>query len=131
MDLEMPDLPGPEATREILSDRPSTRVVLLTLLLGHEDIEEALLAGACGLLGKDTPIDEVVTAVRSAAKGVAWVSPAPRKLCLRGCAAPRGNGSHRTRSKRRSYRTSSLFELQQCRPRRSRADHGRRRCAVA
>ena len=75
MDLQMPDLPGPEATREILSDRPSTRVVLLTVPSGDEDVEEAVLAGACGFLAKDTPIEEVVTAVRAAAQGVAWLSP--------------------------------------------------------
>ena len=75
MGLQMPDLSGPEATREILSDRPSTRVVLLTVPSGDEDVEEAVLAGACGFLAKDTPIEEVASAVRAAAQGVAWLSP--------------------------------------------------------
>ncbi len=75
MGLQMPDLPGPEATREILSDRPSTRVVLLTVPSGDDDVEEAVLAGACGFLAMDTPIDEVVTAVRAVAQGMAWRSP--------------------------------------------------------
>jgi len=74
--LRMPDLPSPEATRQILSDRPSTRVVVLTVPSGDEHVEEALLAGACGFLAKDTTIAEVATAVRAAAQGVA--SPSPR-----------------------------------------------------
>ena len=106
MDLEMPDLPGPEATgRSCRSsvdpggppDPP----------LGSRRHRGGTARRGVRLAGQGHPDRQVVTAVRSAAKGVAWVSPAPRKLCLRGCAAPRGNGSHRTRSKRRSYRTSS------------------------
>ena len=89
MDLQMPDLPGPEATREILSDRPSTRVVVLTVLSGDEDVEEAVLAAACGFLAKDTPIEEVVTAVRAAAQGVAWLSPRAAGGCARADAAHR------------------------------------------
>jgi len=71
MDLQMPDLPGPEATREILSDRPSTRVVMLTgaptVLSGDEDVEETMRAGACGWLAKQISIEEVVSAVRAVA----------------------------------------------------------------
>lgn len=82
MGMQMPDLPGPEATREILSDRPATRVVLLTVPSGDEDIEEAVLAGACGFLAKDTPIEEVASAVRAAAQGVAWLSPRAADVVL-------------------------------------------------
>ena len=70
------------------TDRPSTRVVLLTVPSGDEDVEEAVLAGACGFLAKDTPIEEVVTAVRAAAQGVA-LALAP---CRRGCA--RADAAH-------------------------------------
>jgi DNA-binding NarL/FixJ family response regulator len=107
MGLQMPDLPGPEATREILSDRRATRVVLLTVPSGDEDVEEAVLAGACGLLAKDTPIDEVASAVRAAAQGWPGSRPLPERLCPGGCGAPRGNGSHRTSLKRISQRASS------------------------
>jgi DNA-binding NarL/FixJ family response regulator len=81
--LRMPDLPGPEATREILSVRPSTRVVLtLTVPSGDEDVEEAVRAGACGFLARDTPIEEVATAVRAAAQGVTWLSPGAGEVVL-------------------------------------------------
>jgi DNA-binding NarL/FixJ family response regulator len=82
MDLRMPDLSGPEATREILAHRPSTRVVAFTVLSEDEYVEKAIQAGACGFLTKETPIEEVVTAVRAAARGVAWLSPRAAEVVL-------------------------------------------------
>jgi DNA-binding NarL/FixJ family response regulator len=81
INLRMPDLPGAEATREILSVRPSTRVVL-TVPSGDEDVEEAVRAGACGFLARDTPIEAVGTAVRAAAQGVTWLSPGAAEVVL-------------------------------------------------
>ena len=83
MGLRMPDLPAPEATREILSDRPSIRVVVLTAPpSGDEDVEEAVRAGACGCLAKETPIEEVVAAVRAAVQGMALLSPCAGEAVL-------------------------------------------------
>jgi DNA-binding NarL/FixJ family response regulator len=39
-------------------------------------------AGACGFLAKDTPVDEVVAAVRAAARGAAWLSPRAAEVVL-------------------------------------------------
>jgi DNA-binding NarL/FixJ family response regulator len=82
MDLRMSDLSGSEATRAILADRPSTRVVVLTVLSDEQDVERAVQAGACGFLAKETPIDEVVSAVRAAALGAAWLSPRAADVVL-------------------------------------------------
>jgi DNA-binding NarL/FixJ family response regulator len=82
MDLRMPDLEGPEATREILERRPSTRVVALTVVSEDADVAEAMEAGACGFLAKDTPIDGVAVAVRAAAEGAAWLSPRAAEVVL-------------------------------------------------
>ncbi len=84
MDLRMPDVAGPEATRAILERRPSTRVLALTVLSEDEDVAAAMQAGASGFLAKDTPIDEVVAAVRAAAHGVAWLSPRAAEVVLGG-----------------------------------------------
>jgi DNA-binding NarL/FixJ family response regulator len=82
MDLRMPDLGGPEATRQILALRPATRVLVLTVASDSGDVESALEAGATGFMAKDTPIDSVVIAVRAAAQGVAWLSPRAAELVL-------------------------------------------------
>jgi DNA-binding NarL/FixJ family response regulator len=82
MDLRMRDLPGPEAAREILERRPETRIVVLTILSEEADVTEALEAGASGFLGKDTPIEDVVAAVRAAVYGAAWLSPSAAAVIL-------------------------------------------------
>jgi len=82
MDVRMPDLEGPEATREILDRHPSTRIVALTVVSDDEDVASVVEAGACGFLAKDTPIDNVVLAVRAAANGVAWLSPRAAEVVL-------------------------------------------------
>jgi len=82
MDLRMPDLGGPDATRQILALHPGTRVLVLTVASDTADVESALEAGATGFMAKDTPIDSVVVAVRAAAQGVAWLSPRAAELVL-------------------------------------------------
>ena len=82
MDVRMPDLEGPDATREILERHPSTRIVALTVVSDEADVAAVVEAGACGFLAKDTPIDGVVLAVRAAAQGVAWLSPRAAEVVL-------------------------------------------------
>lgn len=82
MDLRMPDIDGVEATRTIVEAYPSTRVIVMTVLSEDRDVESAVQAGACGFLAKDTPLDEVVAAVRAAAHGAAWLSPRAAEVVL-------------------------------------------------
>ena len=82
MDVRMPDLEGPEATREILRHDPSIRVLALTVVSDDADVTAVVEAGACGFLAKDTPIEGVVVAVRAAAQGVAWLSPRAAEVVL-------------------------------------------------
>ena len=82
MDLRMPDVEGPSATREILNRNPGTRVLVLTVSSDDSDVEAVLEAGACGFMAKDTPIDGVAVAVRAAAQGVAWLSPRAAQYVL-------------------------------------------------
>lgn len=82
MDVRMPDLEGPEATREIVDQHPSIRVVALTVVSDDADVAAVVQAGASGFLAKDTPVDSVVLAVRAAANGVAWLSPRAAEVIL-------------------------------------------------
>ena len=82
MDLRMPDVEGPAATREILERSPDIRVLVLTVATDDSDVEAALEAGACGFIAKDTPVGAVAVAVRAAAQGVAWLSPRAAELVL-------------------------------------------------
>ncbi len=83
MDVRMPDLSGFEATRAIVESDPGVRVVMLTVIPEGEGIAAAIEAGASGYLAKDTSIDNLVMAVRAAAKGGAFLSPAAADILLR------------------------------------------------
>ena len=69
MDLNMPGMSGVEATREITSFAPLTRVVVLTISDTDEDVMDAIVAGACGYLIKDSSIQELIRGIKSAAIG--------------------------------------------------------------
>jgi DNA-binding NarL/FixJ family response regulator len=75
MDLEMPELNGIEATRELIAADPSARVVILTTFSDRENIIGALDAGALGYLLKDAEPDEIIRGVRSAARGDSPLAP--------------------------------------------------------
>jgi len=82
MDLRMPDMSGPDATREIIARDPGARVLALTVSSDDSDVSAVLQAGACGFLAKDTPIDSLVVAIHAAASGAAWLSPRAAEVVL-------------------------------------------------
>jgi NarL family two-component system response regulator LiaR len=75
MDLNMPGLTGVETTRQLTSIAPHTRVVVLTISVDDEDVMDAVMAGACGYLLKDSSIDELIAGIRAAAGGESLISP--------------------------------------------------------
>src|SRR5213080_1054311 len=75
MDLNMPGMGGVEATRHISSVAPLTRVVMLTISDQDNDVIDAILAGACGYLLKDSSIQELIAGIRAAALGESLISP--------------------------------------------------------
>ena len=75
MDLNMPGMNGVEATRQIVSAAPLTRVLVLTISDQDGDVMDAILAGACGYMMKDASIQELLRGLRSAAVGESLISP--------------------------------------------------------
>lgn len=75
MDLNMPGMNGVEATRHIASIAPLTRVVVLTISDQDGDVMDAILAGACGYLLKDSSIQELIRGIEAAAVGESLISP--------------------------------------------------------
>jgi DNA-binding NarL/FixJ family response regulator len=76
MDLRMPRMGGAEAIRRLRETAPSVRVLVLTTYDTDSDVLPAIEAGAIGYLLKDAPREELLRAVRAAAKGEAVLSPA-------------------------------------------------------
>jgi DNA-binding NarL/FixJ family response regulator len=75
MDLNMPGMSGVEATRQVTTLAPLTRVVVLTISDQDEDVMNAILAGACGYLMKDSSIQDLMQGIRAAAIGESLISP--------------------------------------------------------
>jgi DNA-binding NarL/FixJ family response regulator len=75
MDLNMPGISGVEATREIATIAPRTRVVVLSISVDDGDVANAVMAGACGYLLKDSSIQQLVAGIQAAAAGESLISP--------------------------------------------------------
>ncbi len=78
MDIRMPELDGIAATRRILgesSGEGAPRVLILTTFDLDEYVYDALGAGASGFLLKDSPPEQLVTAIRVVAGGEALLAP--------------------------------------------------------
>jgi DNA-binding NarL/FixJ family response regulator len=75
MDLNMPGMSGIEATQRLSAMAPLVRVLVLTVVADQRNVTDALLAGACGYLVKDAPIDQIVEGIRAAARGESLISP--------------------------------------------------------
>ena len=75
MDLNMPGLTGVETTRQLAGVAPLSRVVVLTISADDEDVMDAVMAGACGYLLKDSSIQELIAGIRAAAAGESLISP--------------------------------------------------------
>jgi len=69
MDLNLPGLPGAEATRRIVAEAPEVRVLVLTISTGSVELLDALLAGARGYLVKGAPLADLARGVRAVAAG--------------------------------------------------------------
>ncbi len=74
LDVQMPRLDGLDAARQILTGPEAPRVIMLTTFDLDEYVYAAMRAGASGFLVKDTPREQLVTAVRTVARGDALLS---------------------------------------------------------
>ena len=82
MDIRMPVLDGIEATRRIVHERHSTRVLILTTFGLDQYVYDALRAGASGFMLKDAPPEEIAAAVRIVAAGEALLAPAVTRTVI-------------------------------------------------
>jgi DNA-binding NarL/FixJ family response regulator len=75
MDLNFPGMSGVEATQRLAAAAPLARVLVLTVFVDDRHVIDALLAGACGYVLKDAPIEQIIEGVRAAARGESTISP--------------------------------------------------------
>lgn len=75
MDLRMPGVDGITATRQVLSARPESKILIITTFDDDDHLYPALAAGAAGFLVKDTTPADLVAAIRRTATGDFTLSP--------------------------------------------------------
>jgi DNA-binding NarL/FixJ family response regulator len=86
MDLKMPGMSGIEATRLLTARFSTSRVVILSVSNDEQDVADAVLAGACGYVLKESSVDEIAAAIHAVAAGETHVRvsrPAPRETSRR------------------------------------------------
>jgi DNA-binding NarL/FixJ family response regulator len=82
MDLNLGESSGVKATREITAALPDTRVLVLSASGEHDDVLEAVKAGASGYLVKSASARELVDAVHRTAHGDPVFTPGLAGLVL-------------------------------------------------
>ena len=74
LDISMPNLSGVEATRRIVANTKSTKVIILSMHIDKEYVTEALRAGAKGFIAKTCSSTELVNAIRDVVAGQPYLS---------------------------------------------------------
>ncbi|MEO6527569.1 MAG: response regulator transcription factor [Gemmatimonadaceae bacterium] len=83
LDLDMPQLDGAGATRELVAKNVETRVLILTMHDEDEYLVTLLEAGAAGYLVKNAADRELADAVRAVASGDTYVQPSAARALAR------------------------------------------------
>ena len=76
MDIRMKDVDGTEATRRVRAAADTPPVLVLTTFGEDDVVAAALAAGASGFILKDARGEDLIAAVRTVARGGAWLDPA-------------------------------------------------------
>ena len=79
LDISLPGLNGLEVAARVAKEHPATRVIILSMHGDDESVRRALTAGAAGYLLKNSDRSELEQALRTVARGNAWLSPAVTK----------------------------------------------------
>ena len=98
MDVAMPGMNGLEATRQIVRNVPSSKVLVLTSYGDDDYVAQLLEAGATGYLVKQTAAADLLKAIREVHHGNAFFSPsiAKRLRQQEGESLPGGQPASRT-----------------------------------
>ena len=75
MDYHLPDGNGLDAAREILADRPATRIIMLTGNAAADILAQAAGSGICGFLPKDGSLTTLLDTLRHARTGSMVIHP--------------------------------------------------------
>lgn len=75
LDISLPDLNGLEVLKHLRQSQPQLPVLIFSMYAEDEFAIPAIKDGAAGYLCKDSPPEEILSALRTVAKGARYVSP--------------------------------------------------------
>jgi two-component system response regulator NreC len=93
MDISMPEMNGLEATRRIRQECPASQVLILTVHAQEKYLFPVLQAGAAGYVLKSTADTALIDAIRTVARGGAFLYPTATRMLLEDYLNQRQNGS--------------------------------------
>ena len=82
VDIGLPGMSGIEGIRKMKTLSPSTEFVVLTIREEHQDVFDAICAGATGYLVKNLPPEEIIAKVHEVVEGGAPMNPAIARQVL-------------------------------------------------
>ena len=88
LDLQMPGRSGVDLIKQLKSERPALRVLVLSMHDEQQYAERAIRAGAAGYLTKDTAAKQLVTAIDRVAAGGMYITPAAAEALAMRLQAP-------------------------------------------
>ena len=108
VDVAMKELNGIEATAQILKRSPHTAVLILSMHSDERYVLRAVKAGARGYMLKNSAGDELIQAIHSVQKGMAFFSPAVAHIFQNGFARLKDAPTPTTASSSYRARTADL-----------------------
>lgn len=75
MDINMPNINGVEATRQLIEEFPDAKVIILSIHDDENYVTHALKTGASGYLLKEMDADDLIEAVKVVAAGGSYLHP--------------------------------------------------------
>jgi DNA-binding NarL/FixJ family response regulator len=112
MDVAMPGMNGLEATRQILRNVPSSKVLVLTSYGDEDYVNQLLEAGATGYLVKQTAAADLLKAIREVHHGNAFFSPSiAKRLRQQESEALAGGQSQAGKPSRLTSREAEVLQL--------------------
>jgi len=111
MDLDMPDLDGVSATKEIVAKGLAARVLVLTMHMEEDYLVPLMEAGAAGYLVKSAADRDLVDAVRAVAHGDVYVRPAAARVLAKNLTKKDGAAEERDRYEKLTQRERDVLKF--------------------
>jgi DNA-binding NarL/FixJ family response regulator len=73
MDLQLPGISGIETTRQLVTAQGKARVLMFSTFARDDEVQAALRAGALGYLQKTSSREDLLSAIRTVARGEKWL----------------------------------------------------------